>query len=271
VWPILLTLPLALACAHFAYAAGAFPGVYPGKGKGVKAKLTVNDQLEGLLAYKVKSKCGKTHGKIELAGFKNGAYKGKRISAGPHSTLRKTTTRIVVGPDGSSVKGLIRDALSGAGPNGPGDCRAKRKFKATLGKTEAFVPKEDDGHYSGQSADGLPIVFDVLTDAEGKTQITGLSADVLGECYSEDADEDVEESMVVHLSDLSGTVDSAGSAEIDFTPDEDTEFAVDGELGDGEAKLEVSIDGYFDAAGNPDPASDIYCDNWGVIYHATQQ
>jgi hypothetical protein len=243
---------------------GPYPGTYEGKGKGVKVTLRVSDRGEGSLRYAMRSECGSARGKVELGAPKDGGFAGKRVSAGPHRSVRRVTVRIVADGDGTILRGTIAAATTATAHAKA--CEAKRRFKADLGKAEAFVPPRDEGHYAGAGDEGLPISFDVVGDPKsGDAFITNLAVDVAGDCIDVDGWE--ESVNVVHVSDLEASIDPGGEIYGEWV-EGDNEFEVYGELHDGVARLEIWIDAFFTPAGLPDPVADLYCENEGAQYVA---
>jgi hypothetical protein len=242
-------------------ASGPYEGTYKAAGKGVNVTLRVADTSHAVLRYSLRSDCGRARGTLEL-GKRNGALAGKRVSAGPHRSVRRVTARVAAVGDGTEISGVINDVVSGTKDQGA--CRAKRKFKGTLGKSSGFVPGQEGGHYVGRDRDGHPISFDVVDPGTGQGQITRIAVAVAADCLDA-ADDDV--GLVVHVSGLDGTI-TDGEINVDVTDDLVNEFGIYGEIGGGQARLEVWIDGFFDPLGLPDPFGDLYCDNEGPIYTA---
>ena len=256
---------LALALGASAAAAGLYPGEYSAKSKGLSVKLDVGDSGGGTLAYSMKTKCGKNKGKLQLK--KSGAgLKGRRVSRGPESTLRTTLARIALSADGAHVVGTIKDFLKG-GDSALAGCHAKRSFSANIGQSSAFVPSRDEGHYTGTGPNGNPISFDVVVK-DGAAEIEHLAVDVTADCFDESDEEADDGQKVTHITGMSGRVGKDGTFYIDYTPDDDTEYEFDGELGGGKADVDVVIGGYFDVNGNPDPSGQYACDSWGDLYTA---
>lgn len=65
-------------------------------------------------------------------------------------------------------------------------------------------------------------------------------------------------------------VDPDGYFEIDYTPDDDTEYYVEGTIEDGEAELYVEVGGFFGLDGIPLAAGPLECDSWGEDYFASK-
>lgn len=259
---------LAAAPGSAGGAVESYPGTYAGKGPGVKATVVVNDRLEGLVRYSMRSACGRVRGRIDLGRATNGRFEGKRVSAGPHRSLRRTIARITGGPDGVELAGVIRVAQTKTDSSEA--CSAKRKFKAELGQTEAFVPVRDAGHYSGFSADGLPIDFDVIREpGTGQARIARIDVDAAAYCTFDEFDPlEPKDERIVHLRGLEGSISSSGQITVEVV-DEDNEFELYGRLGRGEATVELGLFGYFDDDLLPDPFAELYCENDGPSYHAT--
>lgn len=247
--------------------AEVYPGDYAAKGKGVSAQLDVGASGGAKLAYAMKSACGRSKGTLELSKA-GGGLGGRRVSRGPHGTLRTTTAKVALSGDGSEVVGTIRESLEGGDSELDG-CRAKRSFSADADQAEGFVPSHDGGHYAGNGPNDNPIDFDVVSDGK-EAQVENLSVDVTADCVSADDPEAPETQMVTHISGMSGRVAKDGTFYIDYAPDDDTEYAFDGTIGDGESDVDVIIGGYFDDAGNPDPAGSWACDSWGDLYSASR-
>jgi hypothetical protein len=260
-------LVLGLLGAAFAAAAGSasYPGDYEGEGKQVKVRVHVDETSHGTLRYTLRSECGRARGKLLLAP-REGRLTGKRVSAGPHRSIRRVTASLASLGDGTVLGGTIKEALSESGKRG--SCHSKRRFTASLSRTDTFVPPRDAGHYTGVGPDGLPISFDVVEGTDsGRALIKAINVDVAGECLKELTGQSLG-IRTVHLVGLEGTIVD-GDVDVDLI-DGQTESLLFGTLGDGRARLEVSIDGYFDLDGTPNPLGEIYCDNDEPIYTATR-
>jgi hypothetical protein len=243
---------------------GPYPGTYAGKGKGVKVTLQVSDRGDGSLRYSMRSGCGSARGKVDLGAPKHGGFAAKRVSAGPHRSIRRVTVRVASAGDGTMLRGTIGMATTATAHAKA--CETKRSFKAALGKADTLVPPRDEGHYAGADGDGRPISFDVVGDPKsGDALITNLAADVAGECV--DVVEFDELVKVVHLGGLEASIDSSGEVYGEWV-EGDNEFEVFGELNDGVARLEIWIDAFFTPTGVPDPVADLYCANEGAEYVA---
>jgi hypothetical protein len=256
---------LGFAGGALADSAGPYPGTYAGGGEGVKATVVVNDRGRGSLRYALRGQCGRARGRIDLGAVHNGAYSAGRVSTAPHKLVRRIQARIEPVGDGTVVRGTIRETVS---RKSGGPCRVKRSFEGELGNTEAFVPGRDDGHYRGQSEDGLAISFDVVSDGRG-TRMTAIGVDVAGECTDVAAGDHAGEIRIVHLRGLEGPVSSNGEIDIELD-DGANEFDLFGKLGGGAAKVEVWIDGLFNLDGLPDQLASLACDNDEPIYTATR-
>jgi hypothetical protein len=260
-------LAVALLGAAFAAAAqtASYPGDYAGTGKQVKVLVHVDDTAHGTLRYALRSECGRARGTLQLAP-RAGRLTGKRVSAGPHRTVRRVTARIESLGDGTVLGGTIKEALSANGKRGP--CQATRQFTATLNRTDTFVPPRDAGHYTGVGPGGLPISFDVVEgDDPRRALIKAIDVDVAGDCLNELTGQEFG-IKTVHVRGLDGTIVD-GDVEIDFI-DGVNEYLLFGTISDGRARLEVSIDGYFDLDGTANPLGSIYCDNDEPTYTATR-
>lgn len=249
-------------------AATVYPGHYDAKGKAIKAKLEVGQSGGSTLAYAMRSACGRSRGKVELS--KSGAgLKGRRVSRGPESSVRTTVAKVALSRSGEQVVGTIKESLGGGGGKLAG-CRAKRTFTADVDQADGFVPTRDAGHYSGTAANGLPIGFDVVATGES-VRVENLAVDVQADCFDATDPAGEELSMTTHIAGMSGRVASDGTFYIDYAPDDETEYEFDGALADAEAKVDVVIGGYFDAAGNPSASGPYYCDSWGDLYDAGRE
>ena len=67
------------------------------------------------------------------------------------------------------------------------------------------------------------------------------------ECYDDYDGDGEDDTLVVHASGLEGSVDADGYFDLDFSPDDETDFYAEGVLEDGEAEMDVEVGGYFDA------------------------
>jgi hypothetical protein len=247
---------------------GPYPGDYAGKGDGVKVQVRVNGAGAASVSYAMRSDCGKARGKVELRAARNGGFKGKRVSSGPHHSARKVTVRAAPAGDGTVLRGTIRLSMSAPGS---GSCHTKRPFEAKLDKSEASLPGSDEGHYTGSSEDGLPISFDVAGETRyGEAKVTNITVDVLASCIDLVEFEDLLP-RVVHISGMEGWVNEGGEVYAETLEEvSQSEWNVFGELRNGVARVEVWIDGMFGPNGLPDPLGDLYCDNQEPIYTATR-
>ncbi len=247
---------------------GPYPGDYAGKGEGLKVQVRVNGAGAGSLSYSMRTDCAKARGKVELRVAKNGAVKGKRVSAGPHRSLRKVIVRAAPARDGTVLEGAIRLAVSASGS---GSCHAKRPFEARLDKTGALPPASDEGHYTGSSEDSLPISFDIVGETEsGRAKITDIAVDVMARCIDLVELDDFMP-RVVHLSGIDGWVNEDGEIYAEELEEvSQSEWNVFGEVSNGVARVEVWMDGMFGPNGLPDPLGDLYCENDEPIYTATR-
>jgi hypothetical protein len=260
-------LALALLGAAFATAAqtASYPGDYAGTGKHVKVQVHVDDTAHGTLRYTLRSECGRARGTLQLVP-REGRLTGKRVSVGPHRRVRRVTARLASLGDGTVLGGTIKEALSDSGKRSP--CQATRRFTATLSRTNTFVPPRDAGHYTGVGPDGLPISFDVVEgDDPDRALIKAIDVDVAGDCLNGLTGQEFG-IKTVHVLGVDGTIVD-GDVDVDFI-DGENEYLLFGTLSDGRARLEVSIDGYFDLGGTPNPLGGMYCDNDEPIYTATR-
>ena len=250
-------------------AAESIPGTYPGAAKGVRATVTISNDHEATISYALKTACGRTTGKLALGEAKNGAFKGKRISRGPQSSIRQTIVKLRVAADGEALDGKLVDSLKG-GDSRLSGCHGKRRFVAKLGQTDAFVPSGAAGHYEGTNALGRPVSFDVVERPGSGLRVENLLIDVDGLCTTLEDDE-LEVIRTAHLSFASAEIAPDGSFDIVQAPDDYNEFAVSGKIADGRAKVRGSISGDFTDAGLPDLLGDWNCDGADDSYAAIQQ
>ena len=138
---------------------------------------------------------------------------------------------------------------------------------ATADNPGKSADKVKAGHYDGKSNAGNAISFDVVRNGS-KTRVENLSADVKTECWADSDQDGVSDTLVAHVSNLSGKITRAGELDVFYAPDEDTEYVVQGSIVDGLAKLNVIVGGNWDAAGMPNTAGPFACDNWGTRYKA---
>jgi hypothetical protein len=272
----LLALALGIAVAAPAAAAPTpLPGLYEGKAKRSSAKLDVTNSDRATVRYSLRGKCGKAKGRIRARPIRDGRFQGRK-------RIRSAKARSVVVVKGRFI-GTDRARLvftqvvkADARDGGTAVCRARRvKIEAVLGGRAADNgpnPTADAGHWEGSDRSGLPISFDLAFDPTGSGQVTNLDADVATDCtwFGDDEEDPGIATQVIHLRDLSGEVNPNGDFSVYVTPDDDTEFDIFGSLGNAEAELEVAVDGPFDLAGNHDPSSELYCDNWGESYTAAR-
>jgi hypothetical protein len=148
-------------------------------------------------------------------------------------------------------------------------CSARRRFVATLGDTDTYVPVREAGHYSGSSEAGLPVEFDLGYDkARNATVISNLSIAVEVECWEDLDDDGSDDVIVAKLGGFGGPVDANGEFFIEYVAGEDVEYQFEGRIADGSARIEALIGGLFDPDGLPNPAGPLSCDNFGAVYHA---
>ena len=239
-------------------------GDYDGKGQGVKAAVTVDELGDGEIGFSLKASCGKVRGSLELDAAPNGALKGRKDKGSKSTVVR-------VSPAASNaLRGTVRYSRD-PGKNDDG-CKAKRSFTAELDAEGSDAVKELAGHYSGEGDDGgLPIDFTVAYDrAAGGLAIRNMSFQTDTECWNDLDGDGEDDNLVAKVSGLSGEVDPDGSFEIDYMPDDDNEFYVDGTIEDGEAELYVEVGGYFALDGTPQIGGPHECDSWGEDYFATK-
>lgn len=258
------TLTAAGLCAATAQARGddLLPGEYAGKGSGIKTTITVDDLGDAVAKFTMKTSCGNVKGSLDLTAAANGDLKGKRVAG-----MRTITGKVSPTRRGGVASGWIRYAATGEEP-----CKGKRSFDAKLDMANSPLVDELSGSYSGEGDDGgLPISFEVGYDkSEGVIAITDVAFQTDTECWNDvDGDGD-DETLVANVSGLSGEVDPDGYFEIDFTPDDDTELYVDGQIEDGEAELYVEVGGFWAADGTPQAGGPLECDSWGEDYFATR-
>lgn len=247
------TLSTGFLLAAPAQADDLLPGDYAGKANGIKATITVDDSGDGEARFSMKTSCGNVRGSVELTDLR-----GKRVAGKKTTSVKVTQSRRE-----GVVSGTVRYAETSEEP-----CKGKRSFDATLDMANSPLVDELSGRYSGVGDDGgLPVSFSVGYDkGEGELRVTDLDFQTETECWTDDPDS---EDLVAKVSDLSGEVDPDGYFEIDYTPDEDTEFYVEGLIEDGEAELYIEVGGFFGADGVP-VAGGLECDSWGEDYFATR-
>ncbi len=250
-------------------AAEPIPGTYAGAAKGVRATVAISNDHEATISYALKTACGRTKGRIALGQAKSGAFKGKRISRGPQSSIRQTIVKLKVAADGEVLGGKLVDSLKG-GDSKLSGCHGKRPFVARLGETDAFVPSRAAGHYEGTNADGRPVGFDVVDRSGSGLRVENLLIDVDGLCTTLEDDE-LEVARTAHLSFATAEIAPDGRFDIVQAPDDYNEFTVSGKIADGRAELRGSISGDFTDAGIPDLLGDWNCDGADDSYAAIQQ
>jgi len=230
------------------------PGDYVGKGNGIKATVTVDEFGDGEARFTMKTSCGTVHGSVDVTDLKGKRVAGKRTTSAKLSQSRRQ----------GELSGTIRYADTGSEP-----CKGKRSFDAELDMANSPLVDELSGRYSGVGDDGgLPVSFAVGYDkGDRELQVTDLDFQTDTECWTGDESDD--QDLVAKISDLSGAVDPDGYFEIDYTPDDDTEFYVEGQLEDGDAELYIEVGGLFGADGVP-VADGLECDSWGEDYFATK-
>jgi hypothetical protein len=214
------------------------------KGDGVEVDVDADDEAK--LRYDLRTDCGATKGAIDLGRPRGGVYKGKRKSAGPGGSTRKTKVELEAVADGTVLEGTLKD-----GYDGPDRCEDKHKFEAELSKDDAFVPARDDGHYTGKNSQGLPVEFDVVREGD-EIRIANFEADTEAECYPPGEIEPSD--RIVHVSLPGGRVERDGSFEIAYEPNEDTSHVIIGWIGGGRAEIDLGVTGRFGPNGEWDPS-----------------
>ncbi len=255
----LLALGLTGASAAHGATGELLAGDYPAKGTGVKATVTVADSGDGKVRFSLKASCGTVKGSVALDAA-SGGLKGKRVNG-----KGSTTVRVNDEGDGD-ISGSIRYAATDDGE----PCKAKRAFTGSLDADTSDDVQELIGHYDGTGDDGgRPISFDVAYDRGSdalEVRNLGFLADT--ECWNDLDGDGTDDTLVANISGLSGEVDYDGNFEIDYTPDADTEYYVEGALAGGEAELYVEVGGFFAPDGTPQAGGPLECDSWGEDYFA---
>ena len=131
-------------------------------------------------------------------------------------------------------------------------------------------PTVKTGHYEGASAAGRPIAFDVAK-AGKRVRLENLAIDVETECWSDVNLDGLADTLIAHVFDLAGKVTGAGEVEVFYSPDDDTEYVVEGTIKKGVARLNAVIGGSWDYYGMHSAAGPLQCDNWGETYTATRR
>jgi hypothetical protein len=237
-------------------------GDYAVKGTGVKATVTVSDTGDGKARYTLKTSCGTVKGSVPLAAVSSG-LKGKRSAAGKSTTVR-------VDDEGAGdVSGSVRYAAT---DDDGKTCKAKRTFRGSLDVESSEAVQDLVGHYAGAGdTGGLPISFDVaLNRADDVLEVRNMGFETDTECWGDLDGDGQDDTLVAKISGLSGEIDLDGNFEIDYTPDEDTEFYVQGAIVDGEAEMYVEVGGFFDPSGVPQAGGPLECDSWGEDYFAVR-
>lgn len=263
---LLAAAALATGCllAPAAQAGGGelLAGDYVGKGKGIKATVAVDGAGDGVARYAIRTGCGAARGSLTLRASASGVLKGKRTSGN-----RTVSARLAPGRSSAAASGWIRYAAAGAEP-----CKEKRSFDASFDLAGSPLVDQLSGHYAGVGEDGgLPISFDVGYDkGEGALVVRGLSFETETECWNDGDGDGVDDSLVARVAGLGGEVDPDGYFEIAYTPDEDSEFYVEGILDGGDADLYVEVGGFFADDGTPLTGGPLECDSWGEDYFASK-
>lgn len=281
--PIALVLAVLIAPVAFgASGSTVASGDYAGKGAGLTATVSVAGSGDAAkLAYTMKSNCGRSKGSVALKSTPAGALKGKQASRNGKRAIKAVVWPVKPGElDGTvrykRVKKPAQGKLSAEGKRSakPKRCRAKRTFSASYDYT--IEPQEvhaSVGHYTGSGThDGLPVSFDVSFDPArpDALQISNLSFQTRAECW-EDLDDDGNDDVIdATVSGLGGEIDSDGDFYIDETPDEDSEYEVEGNLRDGQATMEITVGGRWATDGTPMTGGPLECDSWGEGYTAAK-
>ena len=269
------SLTVLLAAAAFPAAASAaeapLAGTYEGQEPGLTASAVLDEDGDGTLDYSLKTDCGNAKGTMDLTGSPSGSLKGSQSS-------RKSSLVVSLKPDrGSpSLDGSLKYTTTASGSKAKGrsahprPCRAKQSFTLDLDVSSSPQVRDLSGHYTGKGEDGgLPISFDVGFDQHsGSLRISNLAFQTDTEC-DDDLDGDGEyDELVAKISGLEGEVDSDGEFEIDYSPDDDTDYYVEGTLEDGQADIYLEVGGYFAADGTPRASGPNECDSYGEDYTA---
>jgi hypothetical protein len=260
----LLAASLLTAPAAHAAQREMLSGDYEGKGAGIKATVIVGDDGDGKVRFSMKAaSCGTVKGSVALDPAPGGAMKGKRASGDKTEVVRISSVA------SAELSGSVRYV----GVDSDDDvCKAKRTFDATLDADSSDEVAALTGHYSGTGDDGgRPISFDVAYDrGEGALAVKNLSFQSDTECWMDLDGDGEDDNLVAKIDGLSGEVDADGYFEIDVTPDDDTEYYVEGTLEDGEADLYLEVGGFFAADGTPQADGPLECDSWGEDYFAAK-
>lgn len=123
------------------------------------------------------------------------------------------------------------------------------------------------GRYVGKSRSGNPISFRVKSKGRS-ARIRNLTAVVATECWNDFNHDNVPDQLAASITGLRGKLSREGTVEVFYSPDEDTEYVVDGTLSKGRAQLQVVVGGWWDATGVPTASGPYQCDNWGTRYTA---
>lgn len=170
----------------------------------------------------------------------------------PHVTLIRKLLAIA-----TLATGVVATP-AGATAAPAGDAAAASGAKKQVFKT---------GRYVGKSRNGNPISFTVKSNGRSG-QIRNLTAVVTTECWNDFNHDDTPDQLPASITGLRGRVSHEGTVEVFYSPDEDTEYVVDGILSNGRARLTVVVGGWWDATGVPTASGPYQCDNWGTRYTA---
>lgn len=269
----LLFAPVALLIATIASAAVAaqgdvLSGTYLAKADGVKASVVVDESGDGRLRYDLSTSCGRAKGSLQMSGAPDGSLKGRRSSGG-----RSFVARLRPAPDAAELSGSIRYVRVKKHRDGSkATCRDKRTFDAVLDASSSPQVQSLAGHYvgSGQTG-GRPINFDVGFDSkEGSIAISNMAFETDTECWQDLDGDGADDTLVARISGLQGEVDPDGAFSVSYTPDDDTEFYVDGTLRDGAATMDIAVGGFFATDGTPQAGGPLECDSFGETYTASR-
>ena len=260
-------LLVGVLCASSAGASQPAPGRYSGTvGAGRssgKASLVVLKRGRAILSYAMKTRCGRLAGRVPVR------IEMRRL----HGAIEKRSSATIVhgrlSADGITASGTVSEAVRG-GARGRRCESGRRHFRLRRARGETSVLSADDyGHYAGANAAGRPVSFDLVNGGTGPA-IENLAVDVDTECW-DDLDQDgVDDTLLAHVTGFSGEVESDGSFDIYYAPDEDNEYDFEGTVGHGTATVDVTIGGLFNPDGTPNPTSGrLECDNWGDSYAAS--
>ena len=231
---------------------------YDGNVRGGTATLKAKTTTRASFRFAIKRGCAAGKGSVRLKLRKDGRFSGTDAKRGGASAMVKG--RLF---KGQKAKGYLRV--------GRPDCAAvKRRFTLPAGVLAgAGISADLLGHYAGTNDAGRPISFDLVQQGDD-VAVLNTVVDVDTECWDDYDGDGLTDVLLAHVGALTGNV-KQGRVDVFYSPDDDTEFSIEGPIESGQAVLDVVAGGFFDATGIPNAAGTFECDSWGSTYIANLQ